>query len=84
MLKDLKVQEKEALKFQLGELLEHDEPSAILATLHRVAERKAYACTRGRQDMSAAIAWQELADALASVRAELVLTERKRARLTAI
>jgi hypothetical protein len=83
MLKDLKAHEKDALKFQIGELLEHDETSAILATLHRVAERKAYSCAKAR-DFAAALNWQELADALASVRAALVLAERHRAHVTDI
>jgi hypothetical protein len=79
MTKDLKAHEKEALNFQLATLLEHDEPSAILATLQRVCERKAFASTRA-DHYAAAIAWQELADALASVRLELEL-ERKAKRM---
>jgi hypothetical protein len=70
MSKELKSHEKDALNFQLATLLEHDEPSAILATLQRVAERKAYASTRA-EHYDAALSWQELADALASVRQEL-------------
>ena len=72
MLKDLKTHEKEALIFQLAALFEHDETSAILATLQRIAERKAFAFARGAQiDHELALRWQDFADALASIRAEL-------------
>jgi hypothetical protein len=86
MSKDLKSHEKDALNFQLATLLEYDEPSAVLATLQRVCERKAFASTRA-DHYEAALSWQDLADALANVRQEL---ERKasqrppRARLTTI
>jgi hypothetical protein len=66
MLKALKAHEKQALIFQLQHLFEHNETNAILATLQRIAERKAFACTRnGRRDYETALQWQELADALA-------------------
>jgi hypothetical protein len=66
----LNAHEKDALTFQLGALLEYDEPSAILATLQRIAERKAFSATRAI-DHDAAQRWQALANALASVRQEL-------------
>jgi hypothetical protein len=84
MLKDLKAHEKQALIFQLESLFECDETSAILATLQRIAERKAFACTRGRVDYEAALSWQALADALHAVRGELELAERRKSRLTDI
>jgi hypothetical protein len=84
MLKDLKPHEKQALIFQLAALFECDEPSAVVATLHRIAERKAFACTRGRVDYDGALSWQALADALHIVRLELELAERRRDRVTAI
>ena len=77
MPKDLKAHEKDALNFQLATLLEYDEPSAMLATLQRVCERKAFASARADR-YEAANAWQELADALASVWQEL---ERKAKRM---
>jgi hypothetical protein len=67
----LKAQEKEALTFQLVALLEHDEPSAFLATLQRMAERKAFSATRGAIDYDAALRWQGLADALTIAREAL-------------
>ena len=85
MLKDLKINEKNALIFQLEQLFEHDETSAIIATLQRIAERKAFSFTRnGRQDYQTALRWQELADVLHAVRFELELAERQRSRLTDI
>jgi hypothetical protein len=71
MAKDLKTHEKDALAFQMATLLEYDEPSALLATLQRLAERKAFSATRGQVSFDAALRWQALADALASVRLEL-------------
>ena len=63
MLKDLKINEKHALIFQLEQLFEYDETSAIIATLQRIAERKAFSFTRnGRQDYQTALRWQELAE----------------------
>jgi hypothetical protein len=71
MANGLKAHEKDALMFQLSQLLEHDEPSAFLATLQRMAERKAFGSTRGQVDYAAALSWQELADALAIARQAL-------------
>jgi hypothetical protein len=71
MSKELKPHEKDALAFQMATLLEYDEPSALLATLQRLAERKAFSATRGHVDYESALRWQGLADALASVRLEL-------------
>ena len=85
MLKELKPNEKSALIFQLEQLFEYDETSAIIATLQRIAERKAFACTRnGRQDYQTALRWQQLADALDAVSLELELAERHRSRPTDI
>ena len=81
MLNDLKTHEKHALIFQIGQLFEYDQPSAILATLHRIAERKALATARRDKDFDAAIQWQALADALQAVSREL---ERRRAPSTEI
>ena len=75
MLKDLRTQEKHALIFQIGQLFEYDEPSAILATLHRIADRKALAAARRDKDYETAIKWHALADALQAVSREL---ERRR------
>jgi hypothetical protein len=69
---ELKAHEKEALNFQLCTLLEHDEPRAILATLHRIAENKARSFTKARSvDYEAALSWHELAEALHAVKQEL-------------
>ena len=71
MLNDLKTHEKHALIFQIGQLFEYDQPSAILATLHRIADRKALAAARRDKDYETAIQWQALADALQAVSREL-------------
>ena len=85
MLKELKPNEKSALIFQLEQLFEYDETSAIIATLQRIAERKAFSFTRnGRQDYQTALRWQQLADALDAVSLELSLADRQRSRHTDI
>ena len=75
MLNELKTHEKHALIFQIGQLFEYDQPSAILATLHRIAERKALATARRDKDYETAIKWHALAQALEAVSREL---ERRR------
>jgi hypothetical protein len=70
----LNAQQNSALIFQLERLLEASEPAAFLATLHRTAERKAYAAARA-SDRQGAEQWQELASACARVSAELSLTD---------
>jgi hypothetical protein len=73
----LSAQELDALKFQLGALLEVDEPRAILATLRRVAERKAQTVTRGKIGHEEAADWYAMAEALTEV--ENALARRARA-----
>jgi RNA polymerase-interacting CarD/CdnL/TRCF family regulator len=70
----LNAQQKDALTVQLSALLEHDEPRAFLATLHRMAERQAFTETR-RDRYDDAFNWQAIADALAHVRRELLRTQ---------
>jgi hypothetical protein len=57
----LKAQEKAALQFQLSELLDANEPMAMLATLRRVAERMAFRAAK-LNDLEAAAKWQALVD----------------------
>ena len=64
-------QEKEGLRQQLTLLLEADEPEAVLATLRRIAERKAHAVTRGLISDNEARRYQALAAALKCVEDEL-------------
>jgi hypothetical protein len=60
--------ERETLRHFLGLLLEADEPEAMVASLRRLAERKAwYAVSGARVDRQAAQRWQALAEALAKV-----------------
>jgi len=66
----LNAQQNDALKFQLAQLLDYDEPAALIATLQRIAERKAYAASRA-SNTDAAIEWQRLAEAAKRVAAEL-------------
>jgi hypothetical protein len=64
-------QEKEGLRQQLQLLLEANEPEAVLATLRRIAERKAHAVTRGVISDNEARRYQALAEALQCVEDEL-------------
>ena len=64
-------QEKEGLRQQLQLLLEADEPEAVLATLRRIAERKAHSVTRGAISDNEARRYQALAEALHAVEDEL-------------
>jgi hypothetical protein len=64
-------QEKEGLWQQLQLLLEADEPEAVLATLRRIAERKAHSVTRGFISGDEARRYQALAEALKVVEEEL-------------
>src|SRR5260370_20278304 len=45
-LMSLNAQQNDALKFQLAQLLEYDEPAAFVATLQRLAARKAFLASR--------------------------------------
>jgi hypothetical protein len=64
-------QEKEGLRQQLELLLEANEPEAALATLRRIAERKAHSVTRGAINDLEARRYQALAEALKAVEDEL-------------
>jgi len=64
-------QEKEGLRQQLELLLEANEPEAALATLRRIAERKAHSVTRGSIGDHEARRYQALAAALKAVEEEL-------------
>ena len=60
--------ERDTLRHFLGLLLEADEPEAMVASLRRLAERKAwYAVSGALIDRQAAQRWQALAEALAKV-----------------
>jgi hypothetical protein len=63
--------EREALRFQISELVDASEPEAVLATLHRIAERMAQRAIRlGKQDDCAR--WLRLERALSAVQRQLV------------
>jgi hypothetical protein len=64
-------QEKEGLRQQLTLLLEANEPEAMLATLRRIAERKAHSVTRGLISDNEARRYQAIAAALKCVEDEL-------------
>ena len=64
-------QEKEGLRQQLTLLLEADEPEAVVATLRRIAERRAHAVTRGAISDNEARRYHALAEALKAVEDEL-------------
>jgi hypothetical protein len=57
----LKPNEKRALEFQLSELLDANEPMAMLATLKRIAERMALRAVKA-DDREDAAKWQALVD----------------------
>lgn len=60
--------ERDTLRHFLGLLLEADEPEAMVASLRRLAERKAWCAVRGAlADRQAAQRWLALAEALAKV-----------------
>ena len=60
--------ERDTLRHFLGLLLEADEPEAMVASLRRLAERKAWYAVRGALvDRQAAQRWLALAEALAKV-----------------
>jgi hypothetical protein len=73
---DLNAQQYDAINFQLGQLLVYDEPAAFLATLQRIADRKAYGAAKAR-DYGATLRWQELANACGRVARELELEARR-------
>jgi predicted nucleic acid-binding Zn ribbon protein len=74
----LSEQEKNGLRDQLALLLEANEPESILATLQRLAERKAHSVTRGAITELEALRWQSLANACASAAKELELANAPR------
>ena len=60
--------ERDTLRHFLGLLLEADEPEGMVASLRRLAERKAWCAVRGALvDRQAAQRWLALAEALAKV-----------------
>jgi hypothetical protein len=59
----LKVDEKRAIEFLLSELVNADEPMAMLATLQRVAERMAFRAAK-LNDHEYATKWQALVDVI--------------------
>ena len=64
--------ERDTLRHFLGLLLEADEPEAMVASLRRLAERKAWCAVRGALvDRQAAQRWLALAEALAKVEREV-------------
>jgi hypothetical protein len=62
----LNAHEKDALRFQIVELVEADEPEAVVATLKRIAEKMTMRAIR-QDDRDAAKRWDALAQALAAV-----------------
>ena len=61
-------EERDTRRHFLGLLLEADEPEAMVASLRRLAERKAWSAARGALvDRQAAQRWLALAEALAKV-----------------
>jgi hypothetical protein len=71
----LTAQEKAALSFLVSELVEADEPMAMLAVVQRIAERMAFRGAKA-QNFEIATRWQELADTLGATVWTLKLHER--------
>jgi hypothetical protein len=59
----LNAHEKDALRFQIVELVEADEPEAAVATLKRIAEKMTMRAMR-QGDRDAAKRWDALAEKL--------------------
>lgn len=68
----LTIAQQNGLRQLLDTLLDYDEPEAVVSSLQRIAERKAYSVTRGRIDGEAAGRWLAVAEALGKVSRELV------------
>jgi hypothetical protein len=67
----LKPQERTALIEVLVALVEANEPSAVLASLQRIAERRAFGATVGRIERDEASRWTRLSEVLGEVREKL-------------
>jgi hypothetical protein len=72
-LMSLNANEKDALAFQLVELLSHDEPHAFITCLHRIADRQASRAAR-MSDHETAIRWQDIADSLDAALTRVTVT----------
>ena len=59
--------EKEKIYGFLKILLDANEPEALLASLRRLAEQKAFGVTLGRIDAESAERWQRMADTIKEV-----------------
>jgi len=62
----LNAHEKDALRFQIVELVEADEPEAVVATLKRIAEQMTMRAMR-QGDRDEAKRWDALAERLSRV-----------------
>lgn len=62
--------QKEALNYLIRELIEADEPEALLATLLRVAQRMSYHSIR-QATPDECMRWERLADAIKRVQERL-------------
>jgi hypothetical protein len=62
----LNAHEKDALRFQIVELVEADEPEAVVATLKRIAEKMTMRAIL-QDDRDAAQRWDTLAERLSRV-----------------
>ena len=62
----LNAHEKDALRFQIVELVEADEPEAVIATLKRIAEQMTMRAMR-QGDRDEAKRWDALAERLSRV-----------------
>jgi hypothetical protein len=74
----LNERERDTLRHFLGLLLEADEPEAMVASLRRLAERKAWFAVRGALvDRQAAQRWLALAEALVKVERQVIAPRNK-------
>jgi hypothetical protein len=67
----LRPQERVALLEVLVALIESNEPSVVLASLQRIAERRAFGVTVGRIERDEANRWTRLAEVLGEIREKL-------------
>jgi hypothetical protein len=63
----LKAEQNAGLRHLLVELLENNEPEAILGSLKRIAERRAHSVTRGKIELEESRRWLALAESIDEV-----------------
>lgn len=71
LVSDLDRNQRDELRHLLTLLMEANEPEALLASLRRIAERKAFGVTAGRLGLHDAERWQRLTDVMTEAEQKL-------------